>query len=64
MYEEDSIYDGKPLITPRNPYKPKLKKIRYADPKDKFYIRVARKSQYVCEDTASFISDFFHGRSN
>jgi hypothetical protein len=62
--EEDATYQGKPLIMPKNPYKPKLKKIRKPDPSWSFPVRFARKTQYVVEDFASFVSDIARFRTN
>jgi len=42
--DEDSKYEGKPLIKPKNPYKPKLEAIRRPDAGGSFLTRAFQKT--------------------
>jgi hypothetical protein len=61
--EEDSIYDGPPINTPRTPYHVDYTP-RFADKEKKFFPRVGEKLRFIGEDFVQWQKDLWVGDSN
>lgn len=60
IYEESSKYEGKPLITPKTPYKYDVKTFQ-RNPDDKTAMaKIKRRASFVAERTQRYFLDIYH----